>query len=114
MFKKIFLAGILLLAGAAIAGPPPVNSIHNKNVAACAEKEDAQEVVTLAETDASKGLSLLIVKVLEGKCAAYEGIFVINEVVGHYGPIWVLRVTTMKNGILFVIYGEEERGRWSI
>ncbi|GEM_PF-2663653 len=112
-WRTSFIAPALLFVSAAYASPPlAVNSIRSEVVVGCSANKDTQELAMLSLKDYQAGVRFLEVKMIEGKCTPYKGLFKVTGIVGHHGPLWVFKIVTLNVGDLFILYDEE--GQWSI
>lgn len=109
---RTLVALVLLVAAAAYANPP-AHSVYTESVIGCADKNDAQQLAALAGANLDEAAQLLVWGMVKEKCDPYEGPFMVNRVIGHYGKLLVIEVVTFTDGLLYILYGDEN-GRWSI
>jgi len=112
-WRILVIALALFIAPIAPASPLVTGSVHIESVIGCINEDDAQGLAALAGANLGKEAQLRVWKGVEAKCDPYEGPFMVTKVIGHYGRLWVLEVTTFTDGDLYILYGEED-GRWSI
>lgn len=108
MYFRTVIAILALVAAATAQSDPVGKVLRVSSVAACSAQADAVAVMDVIADDIDYGQQLFASLAREKRCGSYTGVFTVDKVIRHEDQYWVLKITTLKDGELYLIYMEPE------